>query len=106
MVINIKFTNIKSDQTIIEYVEQKLNNIYKFIEKFDLEGAVKAHVELGHSTQHHQKGKVFRAEVNLVLPHKTLRAEHEGYDLREAIDLMKDKLERKAIKYKERGANG
>ena len=101
MVINIKFTNIQSSPAITEYVEEKLNHIYKFIEKFDLEGAVKAQVELGRVTNHHHKGQIFRAEVNLVLPHKALRAEHEGYDLHGAIDLMKDRLEREVIKYKE-----
>ena len=101
MTINIKFTNIQSSPALTQYVEEKLNHIHKFIEKFDLEGAVKAQVELGQVNKHHHKGQIFRAEVNLVLPRKTLRAEHEGYDLHEAIDLMKDKLEREVVKYKE-----
>jgi len=37
----------------------------------------------------------------LDLPGKVLRAEHEDWDARVAVDQMKDKLKREIIKYKE-----
>jgi len=54
--------------------------------------SVRTEVEIGKTTQHHQKGDFFRAEVNVHLPHKHLRAVSETGDLYGAIDLVRDEL--------------
>ena len=101
MKLNIKFTNLDSTLAISEYVESKLNSLDKLVEKFDAEGAVLADVEIARTTKHHHKGPVFRAEINLQLPKKIIRAEHEDWDIRVAVDQMRHKLQREIVKYKE-----
>ncbi|MBI2604246.1 MAG: hypothetical protein HYW56_01765, partial [Candidatus Harrisonbacteria bacterium] len=52
-----------------------------------------ARVEIARTTKHHEKGAVYRAEVNLDLSSKNLaRAEHEDWDIRVAVTEVKDKL--------------
>jgi len=101
MKTQIKYTNLDSTLAMNEYVEQKINSLAKLVEKFDIEGSVLARVEVARTTKHHHKGPVYRAETNLDLPGKVLRAEHEDWDARVAVDQMKDKLKREIIKYKE-----
>lgn len=101
MKLNIKCTNFEFTPIISQYIEGKLGLLDKLIEKFDIEGGVRSDVEVGRTTQHHLKGPVYRAEINLHLPGKMLRAEHEDFDLRIAIDRAKGKLQREIVKYKE-----
>ena len=101
MKINLKFTNLDPSPAIAEYVRSKFSSLDKLVEKFDAEGAVLADVEIARTTKHHHKGPVFRAEINLQLPKKIIRAEHEDWDVRVAIDQMRHKLQREIVKYKE-----
>lgn len=101
MKINIKSTNLDLTPALKEYIEEKIGSLVKFLTRFDAEGAVESRVEVGRTTRHHHKGPVFRAEVNIDVPGKVLRAEAEDLDIRTAIDEVKDKLKREAEKYKE-----
>lgn len=105
MKIIIKSTNLDLTPALKEYIEEKIGALQKFVSRFDLEGAVEARVEVGRTSKHHLKGKVLRAEVNLDLPGKVLRAEDEDYDVRVAIDRVRDKLKREIEKYKEKIGN-
>jgi len=100
MKIIIKSTNLDLTPALKEYIEGKIGALRKFVSRFDLEGAVEARVEVARTTKHHLKGKVLRAEVNLDLPGRVLRAEDEDYDVRVAIDRVRDKLKREIEKYK------
>jgi len=51
---------------------------------------------------HHQKGNIFRAEVNLDLAGKLLRVEKTEKDLYKAIDKVKDHLARSIRRYKQK----
>ena len=101
MKITIKHTNVDSTPAINEYIEQKISALGRYLKKFESDSEVIARVEVARTTKHHHKGQVFRAEVNLQLPKKMLRAEHQDFDVRVAIDVVKDKLHREIIKYKE-----
>lgn len=101
MKITIKATAVDLTPALKEYIEEKIGSLAKFLTRFDAEGAVGARVEVGRTTRHHHKGLVFRAEVNIDVPGKVLRAETEDSDIRAAIDKAKDKLKREAEKYKE-----
>ena len=101
MKIIIKFTGVDSTSAITEFIEEKIGGIAKFIKRWDTDSAIEAQVEIARTTAHHHKGDVFRAEVNLHLPGKSLRAEHTDWDMRVAIDKARDRLQAEVKKYKE-----
>jgi putative sigma-54 modulation protein len=100
MKINIKATNLDLTPSIVEYIEEKISSVDKFLEKFEGKSEIEVFVEIARTTNHHRKGEVFRAEANMEVPGKVLRADHEDWDVRVAIDKVKDKLQVEAKKYK------
>jgi ribosomal subunit interface protein len=110
MKVNIKTTNISLDEALRVWTETRMGELEKFLGGFGpgdfpekgLREKVEVWVEIGRTTRHHHKGDVFRAEAQLHLPKKSLRAEAIHEDLRMAIDLVKEELEREIIKYRGR----
>lgn len=84
------------------FVEMKLSPISKRVKKFDILGQAEMWLELARTTRHHHRGPVFRAEADLRLPRKILRAVHEDRDIRMAINRLRVKLELEIEKYKTR----
>jgi ribosomal subunit interface protein len=64
MQIKIKTTNIELTDAISSYVEEKLQSLEKFAVPHEEENPL-LYVEVGKSTNHHQSGDVFRAEVTM-----------------------------------------
>lgn len=85
-------------EAIKDYVNEKIGGLEKFFDNI-----IEAKVDVGKTSNHHQKGDVFRAEVNLDVPEKyVLRAEATREDLYMAINEVKDDLQRQIKKYKEK----
>ena len=100
MTINkIKGTNMDLTDAIKDAVESELSALDGLVERWG--DAASADVEVGRTTHHHNKGDVFRAEVNLSIPGKLLRAEDENEDLYVAIKNVGDTLRRELNKEKE-----
>lgn len=99
MKINLKTKNFAVTQAIKIYLEEKLNSLYKFLPGDE---SISADVELAKTTKHHQKGDIFRAEVNLSVPGRLIRAVAEEWNLRVAIDKVKDELQREIKSNKEK----
>lgn len=99
-IITLKATNIDLTDAIRAYVDEKVEHLHKLCDDFHPVDDLK--VEVGKSTQHHAKGPYYRAEMNLALPGKELRAEHEAENLYEAIDNVKDQMRRQIKEYKDR----
>ncbi len=99
MKIRIKATNIELTPAIKTYVESKIRDLEKPL-KYLNKNVLKADVEIGKITKQQRKGRVFRAEINLSMPGKLLRAESVQWDLRVAIDEIKQDMEREIRKYK------
>ncbi len=99
MRLSIKATGIDLTQAITNYVNEKIGGLEKYLKRMD-QGAVEARVEVGKSTKHHNKGDIFRAEINLKVPGKVLRAEEESADLYASIDLMHDEIKRQIVSFK------
>lgn len=97
MQINIKTKNITLTDAIKEYVEEKIGPLEKFLQGVE---PIIVEVEVGKTSQHHNKGDVFRAEVQIEVPGKLLRAESVKDDLRKAIVEVKDNLQVQIKKYK------
>lgn len=113
MKIVIKATGIKLNRALKTYIQEKIGGLEKFVEIFQEKKyyngffgkgkpRVEAWVEIGRTTRHHYKGPVFRAEVQMRLPGKSLRAEAVREDLKLAIVEVKDELQRELKEYKER----
>ena len=98
MKINIKATNFKLTPSINKYIEIKISSLEKFIKASPYE----TWVEVGKTTHHHHKGQVFRAEVQLKLPGKSIRVESIKDDIHLAVDEVKDELQRKLKQYQEK----
>jgi putative sigma-54 modulation protein len=96
---NIKTKDITLTPSLSEYLEKKLSHLDKFIIPEEME-SVMCYVELGKTTKHHKTGDVFRAEYNIHINGKTLRAVKEGFDLNAAIDLASDEMENELRSYK------
>lgn len=84
---------------IRSYVEEKLMSLDRLTEKYSPSDVV---AEVGKTSEHHQKGDIFRAEFNLTIPGALLRAECVKDDLYAAIDEAKDDLKRQLVDRKER----
>lgn len=91
MNINIKAKNLDLTDSINTYINQKIGSLGKFTTRYG--EAVICDVEIERSTKHHQKGMVFRAEANIRIPKKLLRAESRAINIRIAIDQVKDKMQ-------------
>lgn len=83
------------------YLEEKLRGVEKFTLPHESEDLV-AEVEIGKTTNHHQSGDVFRAEVNLIVRGKQFRATSEKNDLYVAIDDMRNELVRELNSHKDK----
>ncbi|OHA50583.1 MAG: ribosomal subunit interface protein [Candidatus Terrybacteria bacterium RIFCSPLOWO2_02_42_20] len=102
MNLNLKATNFELTPAIREYAGKKVNGLEKFIHRTD--ESVQAWVEVGRTTNHHNKGDVYRVEIQIHIPHygKGVRAEVSGETLNEAIDSAHDKIKLELEKVKDR----
>ena len=108
MKIDIKSTHLDLTGAIREYIEEKIGSLDKFTHVFarnDTVGgfgheAVEAFVEIARTTKHHKQGPVFRAEVNLKIGGKVLGAAKEDWDVRIAIDAVREELKMELQKAK------
>lgn len=88
--ISFKGAHMDLTPAIRDYAEGKVRMLEKY---FAAHEGVFVEIELGKTTEHHQKGDVFRAEVTLKAPRDSYRAEAEKEDLYAAIDVAKDELD-------------
>lgn len=97
----IKGINLELTPAIREYIETKIGSLNRFLKRFEAESEIKIFVEIARTTRHHKSGNVFCAEASFSIGKKLLRAEHSDWDIRVAIDKVKDKLQQEIKKYKE-----
>jgi ribosomal subunit interface protein len=87
----IKATNTTLTPAITNYVESKLSK--NVLGKFS--GHTKildVSVDIGKTTSHHTHGEIFRAEINVSIKGKVLRAVSDKEDLYSAIDDVHDEI--------------
>ena len=97
MKINIKGTGIDLTEPIKTYATEKIESLDKFFDNIQ-----SADIDVGMQSHHHQKGKVYYAEVNLSVPGTMVRVVKESEDLYKAIDKVKDHLKVELDKMKEK----
>ncbi len=87
MIVTIHGTGIELTDALKTYAHEKVAALGKFFN-----GVTKIEIDIGMRTHHHQKGKVFYAEINVHIPGNLIRVEKEAEDLYKAIDKVKDHL--------------
>lgn len=97
MDIHVYGKNLKISPEVEAHIREELKNLQKFI---DGKIIPEANIEVGITSFHHQKGDVYRAEINLPVPGKLLRAEEEAENIHTAINIVKEELERQIKKYR------
>lgn len=97
MLTTIQGTEIELTPALKEYAEQKIADLDKF---FD--GIIRADIDLGLRSHHHQKGKIFYAEVNLSVPGRVMRVVKDEDDLYKAIDKVRDHFKDEFSKLKDK----
>jgi len=99
MNINIKATKFELSEAIRTYCQTKMDMLDKYLGGIQV---INCDVEIAKAVGGQNKGEIFKAEVNLEVPHKLLRVEKTEKDLYKAIDKVKDHLELVIKKYKEK----
>ncbi len=97
MIYSIKGRHSELTPSISQYVEKKLKSLTKYFHNI-----IRLDVEVQKTSQHHNKGKIFKVDANLQIPGKLLRAEHVADDLYAAIDYVQYELKRELLKAKEK----
>lgn len=90
LTISLKGAHMDITPAIRTYAEEKIKMLEKFVDS-DKED-IYVEIELGKTTEHHQQGNIFRAEITMKTPRANYRAEAEKEDLYAAIDVAKDDL--------------
>ena len=87
MTINIRATHIELTDAIRDYAEEKMNSIQKYFDNIQ-----HIDIDVGKRSEHHHKGVVYYAEVNVAVPKTMIRVVKESEDLYKAIDKVRDHL--------------
>ena len=81
------------------YLAEKMSSLEKYLNDPD---EVTFNARLGKTSNHHNHGKIFYAEVSIHTPSKNFGARLEAEELYEAIDLLKDELAENITHYKDK----
>jgi putative sigma-54 modulation protein len=100
MNIKIKASRMELTPSIEDYVYKRMEAVTKLIA--GQEESTVCDVEVGKTTEHHNKGDVFRAEVNLTVSGKQYYASSEKGDLYSAIDHVQSEIVRELKTGKEK----
>jgi len=102
MNITIKTKDLELTPALEQWVREKIGGLGKFLVRYEENSNILCEVEISRSTNHHHKGDVFHAEVNMQLPDKLLRVALEHSDARTALDMVRDRLQREILRYKDK----
>ena len=95
MSLTVKATNLEFTPALRDYLEDKVKALQKYYPKII---SVQAEIEL--TTNHHHKGDIYRAELNVSVPGKLLRVEKTTKNLYKAIDKAKDHMAEELRRFK------
>ena len=102
MKLNIKTKNLDLTDPLRVYINEKIGSLDRFLKRYEETGDIIVDVEIARPSNHHHKGEVFYAEINLEIPGKFLRASAQDYDARNAINQVRDKMHREIVDHKEK----
>ena len=86
--------------SIKQYSEDKMNSLHKYLNQD--EDLVKFNFRLGKTSNSHNNGKIYYAEVSIHTPEKNYGGKIEAESIYVAIDLLKDELANNITHYREK----
>ena len=99
MQIIIKAKNFQLTESLERFINDKIGKLEKFAKTLKSD-SMDIFVEIEKETNHHRKGDLFIANLQINLPGKNLMAKARGEDLNKAIIEAKDELEIEIKKHK------
>lgn len=99
MKILIKTKNFALTAEWEKFINEKIGKLEKFAKTLG-KSSMDVFVEVEKETNHHRKGDLFRANLQINLPGKSLMAKAHGEDLSRAVIEAKDELEIEIKKHK------
>lgn len=99
MQIIIKTKNFELTGFLEKFINEKIGKLEKFAKTLGRD-SMEVFVEVEKETNHHKKGDLFIANLQIHLPGKMLMAKAHGEDLQKAIIDAKDELEIEIKKHK------
>ncbi|OGZ65365.1 MAG: ribosomal subunit interface protein [Candidatus Staskawiczbacteria bacterium RIFCSPHIGHO2_02_FULL_43_16] len=99
MKIIIKTKNFELTGFLERFINDKIGKLEKFAKTLGKD-SMEIFVEVEKETNHHRKGDLFIAHLQIQLPGKNLMAKAHGEDLQKAIIDAKDELEIEIKKHK------
>ena len=101
MNIIIKATHVDLTPEIRSAINEKIGELEKFTAFSNTD--VEAHVDVGRSTFHHQRGDIYFAKVDFHVHGRTIHAQVESPDIISALTEVKDELQVEVKKFKQKG---
>lgn len=99
--IDFHYIHIEPTPTLEVHAQKTFDSLAHLISGLDPAGAALLKLEFARSTQHHNKGMVYQAKAQLVMPKQTFRAEADAEDMHAALDALKHTLVRLVERHKE-----
>lgn len=99
MQIIIKTKNFELTSALEKFIKEKIGKLEKFAKTLGKD-SMEIFVEVEKETNHHRKGDLFIANLQVQLPGKMLMAKAHGEDLNKSIISAKDEMEIEIKKYK------
>lgn len=99
MKINLKATNLELTEALKDYIQVKVDMLEKYLGDVQV---LNCDFEIDKAVGDQNKGKIFRAELNLEVPRDLLRVDKTEADMYKAIDKVKDHMVLMIKKYKEK----
>ncbi len=99
MKINLKATQLELTDALKDYIQVKVDMLEKYLGNVQV---LNCDFEIEKAVGDQNKGKIFRAELNLEVPRELLRVDKTEADMYKAIDKVKDHMVLQIKKYKEK----
>ena len=99
MQINLKATQLELTKALKDYIQLKVDMLEKYLGDVQV---LNCDFEIEKAVGDQNKGKIFRAELNLEVPRDLLRVDKTEADMYKAIDKVKDHMVLQIKKYKEK----
>ncbi len=101
--LHIHGSGLSLTAALKEMAEEKFGRLNRLLTRFD-DSDLLMDIELSKTTAHHNKGKIFRVEINLPIGRHQVFCAAECDDLYEAMDHCVTTAKRQLTKLKEKGA--
>jgi putative sigma-54 modulation protein len=88
--INIKATNTELTPALRDYISARVTKLGTLLQAQS--GKIFVYFEIAKTTEHHNKGDIYRADASVEIAGKTFYASADKEDLLQAIDAVKEKL--------------